>query len=100
MIAGRLVTALDIAAAPSPTAALLWAASRPHPDPLDVANALEAGADLARATEIAIAQRLSPLLWRALGSTRPSDAASRDHADRRGRRRLRADAARCRARRR
>ncbi|HWW54747.1 MAG TPA: nucleotidyltransferase family protein [Acidimicrobiales bacterium] len=49
------------------TAALLWAACRPEPDLEVVDAALSAGADLQRAAELAVAQRVSPLLWRALG---------------------------------
>jgi len=90
------VTALDIAAAPSPTAALLWAASRPRPDPHEVALALDGGADLRHATDIAVAQRLSPLLWRALATAPPPSPDAEPDADS-WRQELRADAARCRA---
>lgn len=90
------MTATDVAAAPSPTAALLWAASRPQVDPNAVASALARGADVARAAELAVAQRLSPLLWRALTAASPYPdpvpaGAATSVAT------IRADAARCRA---
>ncbi len=50
----------------SQTAALLWAACRIEPAPKDVATAIDAGADLDLAADIAVAERVSPLLWRAL----------------------------------
>jgi hypothetical protein len=73
------------------TARLLWAACRPAPDTEQVRAAVASGADLARATEVALVQRISPLVWRAL---RLADGASEDEpwADD-----LRRDAARCRA---
>ena len=49
-----------------PTAALLWAACRPQPSADDVRAAVAAGADLTEAAQLAVAQRVSPLLWRAL----------------------------------
>jgi hypothetical protein len=49
-----------------PTAALLWAACRLQPSAAEVADAVHAGADLSLAADLAIAQRISPLLWRAL----------------------------------
>lgn len=54
------------------TAALLWATSRPALDNDLVAAALQAGADVEYAADIAIAQRVGPLLHRGLGSHRPS----------------------------
>jgi hypothetical protein len=50
----------------SPTAALLLAACRPHPLVDDVRAAVKAGADLDEAASLAVAQRVSPLLWRSL----------------------------------
>lgn len=50
------------------TASLLWAACRPTADTVAVAAALDAGADLDLAAELATAQRVSPLLWRTLRS--------------------------------
>jgi hypothetical protein len=50
----------------SPTAALLWSACRPAPALDGVAAALAEGADLEHASDVAIAQRVSPLLHRAL----------------------------------
>jgi hypothetical protein len=51
-----------------PTAALLWAACRLTPSIDDVRAAVDAGADLDAAANLAVAQRVSPLLWRALGA--------------------------------
>lgn len=51
------------------TASLLWAACRPAPDVDGVRRALDEGASLERAAEVAIIQRVSPLLWRALQAT-------------------------------
>src|SRR5581483_2683577 len=48
------------------TASLLWAACRPVPDADGVRRALAAGADLASASQVALSQRVAPLLWRAL----------------------------------
>jgi len=48
------------------TASLLWLACRPAPDLDGVRDAVLAGASLERAAEIAVNQRVSPLLWRAL----------------------------------
>src|SRR5581483_6622361 len=48
------------------TASLLWAACRPVPDADGVRQALDAGADLASASQLALSQRVAPLLWRAL----------------------------------
>jgi hypothetical protein len=50
----------------NPTADLLWAACRPVPSLDDVAAALAHGADLEAAADLAITQRVSPLLWAAL----------------------------------
>jgi hypothetical protein len=51
------------------TASLLWAACRPVPDAEGVRQALDAGADLARASQLALSQRVAPLLFRALHDT-------------------------------
>ena len=51
------------------TASLLWAACRPAPDGDGVRAALDAGADLEHATQLALSQRVAPLLWRALQET-------------------------------
>lgn len=48
------------------TAALLWAACRPSPDDAACEDALRRGADLSWASRVAVAQRVSPLLWRAV----------------------------------
>jgi hypothetical protein len=50
----------------SPTAALLWAACRREPSAGEVTDAITRGADLDLAAEIAVVERVSPLLWRAL----------------------------------
>jgi hypothetical protein len=50
------------------TAALLWEACRRDPDPASVRRALAGGADLARSVRVASEQRVSALLWRALGA--------------------------------
>jgi hypothetical protein len=50
------------------TASLLWAGCRPVPDSNEVRRALDTGADLSRAAELALIQRVAPLLWRALGT--------------------------------
>lgn len=47
-----------------PTAALLWAACRPEPDLDACEEARDDGADLSWAADVAIEQRVSPLLWR------------------------------------
>jgi hypothetical protein len=74
-----------------PSAALIWAACRPEPDPADVAAAVAAGADVGVVADEAIAQRVAPLLWRALDAAGCVDdtAAWADQ--------LRADTMRCRA---
>lgn len=46
------------------TAALLWSACRPLPDEAASEAAVARGADLGWASRVAIAQRVSPLLWR------------------------------------
>jgi hypothetical protein len=46
------------------TASLLWAACRPDPDEEACEDARRRGADLDRASRVAVAQRVSPLLWR------------------------------------
>ncbi len=72
------------------TAALLWAACRPEPDGAGVAAAVASGADLQVAANAALAQRLSPLLWRALRNAEiPTDASWAEA--------VHADAQRCRA---
>ncbi|HWW52639.1 MAG TPA: nucleotidyltransferase family protein [Acidimicrobiales bacterium] len=48
------------------TAELLWAGCRPAPDADAVRAAVAAGADVSLAAELAVGQRVSPLLWRAL----------------------------------
>jgi hypothetical protein len=50
----------------TPTASLLWAVCRPQFRADEVRSAVEAGADLPEAAGLAITQRVSPLLWRAL----------------------------------
>jgi hypothetical protein len=81
--AGRIVLADEDA-----TASLLWAACRPIPD-LDACEAArQAGADLARAADLAITQRVSGLLWRVV---RPRMAGPSPWADL-----LQRDAMRCR----
>jgi hypothetical protein len=47
------------------TAALLWAAARPTPDPAAVVRAIDNGADINVAAMAAWAQRVGPLFWRA-----------------------------------
>ncbi|HZN14856.1 MAG TPA: nucleotidyltransferase family protein [Acidimicrobiales bacterium] len=49
-----------------PTGALMWAACRLEPDAPAVADAVARGADLDLAADQAVAQRVAPLLWRAL----------------------------------
>jgi hypothetical protein len=56
------------------TASLLWAACRPVPDAEGVRQALDAGADLSSASQLALSQRVAPLLWRALQETGAVDA--------------------------
>lgn len=46
------------------TARLLWAACRPVPDVEGCERAVAGGADLSWASRVAVAQRVSPLLWR------------------------------------
>ena len=59
-----------------PTVALLWAACRPEPDDERVAAAVAEGADLDFAADVAVSQRVSPLLWAALNRVMapPKDA--------------------------
>src|SRR5690349_10944446 len=59
-----------------PTAALFWAACRPTPSPDDVRAAVARGADLDAAANLAVAQRVSPLLWRGLGVAGEADAST------------------------
>jgi hypothetical protein len=75
----------------NPTAQLLWAACRPDPDTTAVVDAVADGAVLTLAAETAVAQRVSPLLHRALelSSMPPCDEAWAAT--------LRTDVARCRA---
>ena len=49
------------------TAGLLWAVARPEPDVRTIHAAVEAGADLDRVAAVALASRVGPLCWRALG---------------------------------
>ena len=74
-----------------PTAGLCWAACRRSPAPSDVRAAIDDGADLEFAADLAVAQRFSPLLWRALL------AAEVDTHDHKWADVLRDDAARCQA---
>ncbi|MGH9275054.1 MAG: nucleotidyltransferase domain-containing protein [Acidimicrobiales bacterium] len=60
---------------PSPTATLLWAVARPELDSGAVRAALARGPDLELAARLAIDQRLSPLLARALTGVESSFAA-------------------------
>lgn len=79
---------------PTPTAALLWAACRPSVDRGAVADALARGPDLNVAAGLAVAQRIAPLVLRAVTEARrdaPTGAEVSWLAP------LRADAARCRA---
>lgn len=46
------------------TAALIWSACRPLPDEAASESALARGADLAWASRVSVAQRVSPLFWR------------------------------------
>jgi hypothetical protein len=62
------------------TASLLWAACRPTLDPAAVDAALDAGADVSRAGELSVAQRVSPLLVRALDGRDVPRAAAADAA--------------------
>jgi len=75
----------------SATAALVWAACRPVPDLDAVRAAVEAGADLNQVADVGVSQRVSPLLWRALGEVLP------DRKDEGWATTLRGDATRCRA---
>jgi hypothetical protein len=70
---------------------LLWAACRPDPSRDGVATAIAHGADLDEAAELAIAQRVSPLLWRALSDAGVAGALEP------WREKLENDAQRCRA---
>ncbi|HUR79003.1 MAG TPA: nucleotidyltransferase family protein [Acidimicrobiales bacterium] len=74
-----------------PTAALLWAACRAALDATDVRAAVEAHADLDAAANLAVAQRVSPLLWRALQVAEVADADASWSAT------LKRDSARCHA---
>jgi len=74
---------------PEATATLLWSACRPAPDEAASEAALARGADLAFASRVAVAQRLSPLLWQvAQRWASPADGWSAS---------LRDDAQRCKA---
>ncbi len=53
---------------PDPTASLLWAACRRTPALDEITDSLSRGANLDLAAEIALGQRVSPLLWRALNA--------------------------------
>src|SRR4051812_2481679 len=75
-----------------PTASLLWAVSQVTLAPDDVAAAVGAGADLPRAADVALVQRVSPLLWRALTKSGVPVDTDADWA-----KMTRDDAARCRA---
>ena len=75
----------------SATAALVWAACRPVPDLDAVRVAIEGGADLTLVAHAAMEQRVSPLLWRALGEVAP------DRCEEEWATTLRHDATRCRA---
>lgn len=55
---------MSLASVPEATASLLWAACRPLPDEAASEAAVARGADLAWASRVAVAQRVSPLLWR------------------------------------
>lgn len=79
------------------TASLLWTACRPVPNPEGVARALRAGADLRQAADAAIAQRVSPLLWRTLRAMDLASVASSEQDDAAWAGLLQADASRCRA---
>jgi hypothetical protein len=63
---GRPANGSGDAAVRSATASLLWAACCPEPDLDGVARAQRDGADLDWAAHVALAQRVSPLLWWAL----------------------------------
>src|SRR5260221_7630357 len=68
----------------SPTAALLWTACRKTPSADAVADAVAAGADLALATDIALVERVSPLLRQApararVATPRPAAAPQLDN---------------------
>lgn len=58
----------NVGAVTDPTATLLWAACRRAPAVDEITSALANGADLDRAAEVALSQRVSPLLWRALNA--------------------------------
>lgn len=55
------------------TAALLWSACRPDPDHVSAEEARLAGADLDSASQVAITQRVSALLWRVVRSWATED---------------------------
>jgi hypothetical protein len=59
------------------TARLLWSACRPEPDAAGIAAAVDAGADLPLAANLALEQRVGPLLWR--GLDRPEPGLDLDH---------------------
>jgi hypothetical protein len=63
-VARRAVVSIETVDAA--TASLMWTACRPVPDAEGVRQALDAGADLPRASQLALSQRVAPLLWRAL----------------------------------
>ena len=62
------------------TATLLWEACRREPRADSVRRALAGGADLAWAASAAADHRISPLLWRALGTSGSLDALGTDRA--------------------
>ena len=59
-----------------PTASLLWEAARPVVRPDMVVGAIDAGADAARASALAPAHGLGPMLFRALSAAGRADEAS------------------------
>jgi hypothetical protein len=85
---GRAAAHLHLPLSNTATAGLLWAASRPELDRELVEAALLRGPDLPRAATLAIEQRVSPLVLRALDALEVDGPWAAD---------LRADAARCRA---
>jgi hypothetical protein len=70
----------DAATVTERTATLLWEACRRDPDPAAVRRALDEGADVAWAVRAASDQRISALLWRALGAAGSLDALGPDRA--------------------
>jgi len=78
-----------VSEADDPTAALLWAACRPEPDVAACEEARSSGADLGVAAQLAVAQRISGLLWRVVRSWSADDEQSWDG--------LRRDVKRCEA---